>query len=207
MAADARKQALGQLLQQGQHVAQAVISQLKQQIVTLVKQAISKVQALIASIGARSTFDFNQILNDLQNTLNQIANQALGQLLGTLQGVIGGRASVDIGEIFNGFLQEIQGAVTGIGEHLLNQGLASVLGSLGSLTGSRAIGDIFSSLSEQIGAAVSAAQGALSGALTNLSALGSDILDASKPVRLPRLPRTLAKPWLRRCSPIPVTAP
>jgi hypothetical protein len=36
-------------------------------------------------------------------------------------------------------------------------------------------------LSQQIGAAVSAAQGALSGALGGLSALGSQILDASKP--------------------------
>ena len=36
-------------------------------------------------------------------------------------------------------------------------------------------------LSQQIGSAVTAAQGALSGALGNLSALGSSILDASKP--------------------------
>ena len=40
---------------------------------------------------------------------------------------------------------------------------------------------LFVALSEQIGAAVSAAQGALSGAIGSLSALGSDILDASKP--------------------------
>ena len=90
MAADARKQALGQLLQQGQHVAQAVFTQLKQQIVTLVKQAIGKIQALIASIGARSSIDFNQVLTDLQNAVTQFANQALSELLGSLQGIIGG---------------------------------------------------------------------------------------------------------------------
>jgi len=36
-------------------------------------------------------------------------------------------------------------------------------------------------LSAQVGAAVTAAQGALSGALGGLSALGSQLLDASKP--------------------------
>lgn len=36
-------------------------------------------------------------------------------------------------------------------------------------------------LSSQIGSAVTAAQGALSGALGNLGAIGSNILDASKP--------------------------
>ena len=55
-----------------------------------------------------------------------------------------GRAAIDLGAIFSGFFQEIQGSLTGIGQHLLNQGLASVLGGLGSLGGSRAIGDIFS---------------------------------------------------------------
>ncbi|KAF8751603.1 hypothetical protein RhiXN_05460 [Rhizoctonia solani] len=45
----------------------------------------------------------------------------------------------------------------------------------------RAIGDIFAGLSMQIGGAVSAAQGALTGALGGLQTLGSQILDASKP--------------------------
>ena len=49
----------------------------------------------------------------------------------------------DINAIFTEFLQGIQGAVTGIGQHVLNEGLAAILGGLGSLGGSRAIGDIF----------------------------------------------------------------
>jgi hypothetical protein len=36
-------------------------------------------------------------------------------------------------------------------------------------------------LSQQIGAAVTAAQGALTGALNNLSTLGSNLVDATKP--------------------------
>ena len=108
-----------------------------------------------------------------------------------------GRASIDIGAIFSGFYAEIQGALAGIGQHFLNQGLAAVLGGIG---GSRAIGDVFAceylmgvsmpliqscpffvALSQQIAAAVAAAQGALSGTLTNLTALGSSLVDASKP--------------------------
>ena len=58
--------------------------------------------------------------------------------------MISGRASIDLGAIFGGFLTEIQSAVTGIGQHLLNQGLAAVLGGLGSLGGSRFIGDLLS---------------------------------------------------------------
>ncbi|KAF8676837.1 hypothetical protein RHS04_06244 [Rhizoctonia solani] len=45
----------------------------------------------------------------------------------------------------------------------------------------RAISDIFAGISMQIGGAVSAAQGALTGVLGGLQTLGSQILDASKP--------------------------
>lgn len=95
-----------------------------------------------------------------------------------------GRASVEFG------------AISGIGQYLLKQGLSAVFG------GSRAIGDIFAckyrsidrsrsdremrcapvlALSQQIGAVVTAAHGAVTGALNNLSALGSNLLDALKP--------------------------
>lgn len=40
---------------------------------------------------------------------------------------------------------------------------------------------LFVALQTQIGSAVTAAQGALSGALSGLSALGSNLVDASKP--------------------------
>ncbi|CAE6457459.1 unnamed protein product [Rhizoctonia solani] len=45
----------------------------------------------------------------------------------------------------------------------------------------RGVGDIFAGLSTQVGAAVSAAQGAVTGALGSLQGLASQILDASKP--------------------------
>jgi hypothetical protein len=40
---------------------------------------------------------------------------------------------------------------------------------------------LFAALSQQVGAAVAAAQGALTGALGNLSNLGANLVDASKP--------------------------
>merc|ERR1711920_67232 len=167
MAVDARGEFLNQLVQQGQVVAQGVLSQVQNQILGLVQQALGQLSALVGSIGGRFDFDFNAILN-----------QVLVQVLGSISGLIGGRASINIGEIFNGFLQQITTPLLGIGQNLLNQGLAAVLGGL---TGSRGISDIFASPSQQVSGVVSAAQSALSGALGSLSALGSNILDASKP--------------------------
>ncbi|CAE6387561.1 unnamed protein product [Rhizoctonia solani] len=46
---------------------------------------------------------------------------------------------------------------------------------------SRGVGDIFAGLSAQLGTAVTAVQGALAGAMSGLGALGSQLLDASKP--------------------------
>ena len=177
--ASAPAQIVGQIVQQGQAVAQAVIGQLQSQVSQLIQQALGQLSSLVGSLGGR--FDFSELLNQLQGVAAALAQQALGQIVGSLAGLIGGRASVDLAAIFGGFLNEITGAVTGIGQHLLNQGLAAVLGGLGSLGGSRFIGDLFSSLSSQIGAAVTAAQGALTGALGSLSSLGGNILDASKP--------------------------
>jgi len=179
MAADARNEFVGQLVQQGQAIAQAVLGQLQSQVLQIVQQAVGQLSSLVASIGGR--FDFDAVLGQLTTQLQGLANQLLGQVLGSLQGLIGGRAELNLSEIFSGFLQEVQGALTGIGQHFLNQGLAAVLGGLGSLGGSRFIGGLFDSISQQIGAAVTAAQGALTGALSNLQALGSSIIDASKP--------------------------
>jgi len=168
----------GQLLQQGQVIAQAVMGQLQQQILQLVQQAVGQLSSLVGSIGGR--FDVSAILSGLfdqfKPTLEGLATQALAQLVGGLGGIFGG-SRVDVSSIFSGFLAEIQGTLQGIFGHVLNQGLASVLGGLGG----RGIGDLFASLNAQISAAVTAAQGALGGALGNLSALGSNLLDASKP--------------------------
>ena len=159
--ASAPAQLVGQIVQQGQAVATAILGQLQQQILQLAQQAVAQISALVGSIGGR--FDFASILDQFTPLVNGLISQVLGQVLGGLSGLIGGtflsssllslsssllhprlgRASVDIGAILSGFLGDIQGALTGLGQHFLNQGLAAVLGGLGSLGGSRAIGDIF----------------------------------------------------------------
>jgi len=170
---------IGQLIQQGQAVAQAVINQLQQQILGFVQQAVGQISSLVGSIGGR--FDFlNDILANFKPILEQLAGQALGQLLGGLQGLIGGRALENIPSILGDFWASITGALSGMGQHLVNQGLGAVLGGLGSL-GGRGIGDIFAGLSAQVGAAVTAAQGALVGAWSGLQGLGSNLIDATKP--------------------------
>ena len=58
-----------------------------------------------------------------------------------------GRASINLGEIFNGFLQQITTPLLGIGQHLLNQGLAAVVGGM---AGSRGFSDIFACKFRQI---------------------------------------------------------
>jgi len=174
MAADARSQLIQQLVEQGQVIAQGVFGQLQQQVLALAQQAIGQLSTLIGSFGR---FDFEAIIAQFKPLVNQYINQALAGVLGSLQGLIGGRASFDFGAIFNGLLEQVTKPLTEMGQHILNQGLAAVLGSFGS----RGIADLFAGLQQQIGTAVSAAQGALTGALSNLASLGSSILDASKP--------------------------
>jgi len=180
MASNAHSQFLGQLAQQGQIVAQTVLGQLQQQILGLVGQAVGQLSSLVASIG-RFDFDFSGIVDQFKPIVTGLINQALTQVLGGLQGLIGGRASINLGAIFNEFLQQITHPITQIGQHLINQGLASVIGGLGSLGGSRGISDIIAALQQQIGAAVTNAQTVISGAVGNISALGSSIFDATKP--------------------------
>ncbi|CAF1059548.1 unnamed protein product [Rotaria sordida] len=126
--------------------------------------------------GSMASSDRDQFFGQLVQEGQVMANTVFTYL----QNQIFGRASVDLGAIFSGFLSEISGAVQGLGQHFLNQGLAAVLGGLGSL-GGRSFGEMFAGLSQQIGAAVSAAQGMLQGVVGGLSALGSNLLDASKP--------------------------
>jgi len=179
MASDARGELLGQLVGQGQAIAQVVIQQLQQQILGFVQQAFGQLTSLVGSIGGR--FDIAGLFNQFKPLLDQLAGQALAQILGGLSGLIGGRAENNIGSILSAFLAQIQGQVVSIGQQLLNQGLGAVLGGLGSLGGSRGFGDILAALQGHISTAVTAAQGALGGALGNLSALGSSLIDASKP--------------------------
>jgi hypothetical protein len=181
MASDARGELLGQLVGQGQAIAQVVISQLQQQILGFVQQAIGQITSLVGSIGGRFDFNIAALFDQFKPMLDQLAGQALTQILGGLSGLIGGRAENNIGSILSQFLAQIQGTVTSIGQQLLNQGLGAVLGGLGSLGGSRGFGDILAALQGHISTAVTAAQGALGGALGNLSTLGSSLIDASKP--------------------------
>jgi len=181
MASDARNQFFNQLVQQGQAVAGTVLSQLQQQILGLVQQAVGQLSSLVGSIGGRFDFNFNAIVDQFKPLLSGLINQALGQVLGGLSGLIGGRASIDIGAIFSGFLQQVTGPIVQIGQQFLNQGLASVLGALGNLGGARGLNDIWTALQQQVAGVVSGAQAALTGALGSITALGSNILDASKP--------------------------
>jgi hypothetical protein len=178
MAANPTGELVQNLLQQGQTAIQSIVNTVQTQVLGLVQQALGQLSAIVGTIGGRFDLNFNELLANFQSALNQLANQAVGSLLGGLSSLIGGNGRVDVVAIFNDFLASISGAVTGLGQHLLNQGLGAVLGGLG---GSRAIGDIFASLSQQIGAAVTAAQGAFNGVVGSLASLGSGLLDASKP--------------------------
>ncbi|CAF1186904.1 unnamed protein product [Rotaria sordida] len=179
MASNVHNQFIGQLVQEGQVMANTVFDFLQKQILGLVQHAFGELSSLVASIG-RFDINFNAILDHFKPLLAGLANQALSVVLGSLSGLIGGRNSIDFGAIFSNFLSEISGAVQGLGQHFLNQGLAAVLGGLGGL-GGRNFGDIFAGLSQQIGAAVTAAQGILQGVVGNITTLGSTLLDASKP--------------------------
>jgi len=180
MASDSRAEIVSQLIGQGQTIVTAVISQLQQQIMGFVQQAIGQLTSLVGSIGGRIDLSsLTGVFGQLQALLPQIGNQLLSQLLGGLTGLISGGACIDISAIFGEFLASIQGSLAGIGSSLLNQGLGAVLGGLG---GSRALfGDIFATLQGHISTAVGAAQGAIGGALSSLSGLGASLIDSGKP--------------------------
>ncbi|CAM2715980.1 unnamed protein product [Rotaria socialis] len=165
--------------QQGQGIIQSVLANLQQTLMGLLSNGVGQLTTLIGSIGGRFDIDFNQIFSQLTSSLPTLVNSLLAQLVGSLPSLLSGIRALDIGAIFGDFWNQISGSVAGIGQHLLNQGLSAVLGSLSG--GSRAFGDFWSSLTEQLSGAVSVAQGAIQGALGNLAAIGSGIIDASKP--------------------------
>ncbi|CAF3303685.1 unnamed protein product [Rotaria sp. Silwood2] len=180
MASDARSQFVDQLVQEGQAIASTVLTHLQQQILGLVQQTFGQLSSLVASLGRFDLgFDVNSIINQFKPMLAGFVNQTLVSVLGSLQGLLG-RASFDFGAIFDSLLEQVLPAIQGIGQHVLNQGLSAVLGSLGSL-GGRGFSDILSALQAQISNAVTIAQSALTGAVSNIASLGSNLLDASKP--------------------------
>jgi len=179
--ADQRLAIVDQLLHEGQAMAQSILGLVQQQILSLAQQATQQLQSLINGLGRG--FDVSGLLAaflpQIQSILNGVLAQAMESLGGifNLQNIIGGRAEFSLAAIFNQFLEQIAPAITGLGEHFLNQGLSAVLGAIGG----RAFADIFAGLSAQIAAVVSAGQSALSGVVSNLTSVVSGVLDASKP--------------------------
>jgi hypothetical protein len=87
MASDSRAAIVDQLIGQGQTIIQAVVSQLQQQIMGFVQQAIGQITSLVGSAGR---FDLSSLFNQFQPLLTQLAGQALNQLMGGLTGLISG---------------------------------------------------------------------------------------------------------------------
>jgi len=171
--ANPMKPLVDQLIQQGHAAAQTVVSLLQQQILALAQQAVNQLNNLV---GGRL-----DVLALLQPLLNQLTGHLQGLLAGVLQSItssIGGRAELNLSTLFNDFLASITPAITGLGQHFLNQGLSAVLGAIGGRAG---FGDIFANLSAQIAGLVGTAQETLAGVLGNIQQLGSSLLDASKP--------------------------
>ncbi|CAF2484320.1 unnamed protein product [Rotaria sp. Silwood2] len=181
MAADARLQAFEGIIAQGQAMLTSILAQVQTQFVGLAQQALGQLQSLVSSLGGRFDFDFQNVLKPLLALLNGGANNVLQQLTGALAGLLTGRALPNIGAIFTEFYNQVAPAITGLGQHFLNQGLSAVLGALGSLGGARAIGDLFAGLSQQFSNMLQTAQGAVSGIVGSLQTIGSNLLDASKP--------------------------
>jgi hypothetical protein len=92
MATSTPAELVGQLVQQGQAVAQGVLGQLQQQVLSLVQQAFGQASSLVGSIGGR--FDFDSLVGQFTPLVNGLINQALSQVLGSLSGLIGGKCSI-----------------------------------------------------------------------------------------------------------------
>jgi len=179
-------QAVDQLLTHAHAAAQNVLVQLQQRVTDLAQGAMSKIESLVGSFGGRFDFNLGNIKDELIGQIQQLFGSLLGGVLGGLQGAIGGgRGISDISEFFRNFIDSISGHVTEMGKHVMNQGLASVIGGLGSFGGSRSIGEIWSSLTQQITSAALNAHGAIkeivSTTSNNLTQLGANLLDSAKP--------------------------
>ena len=87
MASSTNAQLIGQIVQQGQAVAQAVVGQLQQQILTLVQSAVGQLSTLVGSLG-RFNFDFNGMLGQFQSTINGLVEHVLGAVIAGGLGLI-----------------------------------------------------------------------------------------------------------------------
>ncbi|CAF3971279.1 unnamed protein product [Rotaria sp. Silwood1] len=171
--ADARLQGFQDIVVQAENLLSSIVGQLQTQVSGLVQQVFGQLQSVVSSLGAR--FDFSQLLQPVLAIVAAQAQQLLGHVTAGLAGLIGGRGAFDqVGAIFNDFVSGVLPALQGLGQHFLNQGLSAVLGAIG---GARFIGG----LTEQFQNVVAIAQGAVQGVVGNLSQIGAQILDASKP--------------------------
>jgi len=176
-ATDARMAIFDTLFQQVQQMGATIMNILAQQVMELAHQASLQLQQIAGSMGR---FDLMAMISPMLNQLLSGLTQQVAGLLGNLNlsSIFGGRININIGAIFQDFLAQITPAITGMGQHFLNQGLSAVLGAIG---GGRIFGDLLSSLSSQISGLVGQAQGMLSGILGNVQGLVGQVIDASKP--------------------------
>jgi len=177
MATESRLAIFDSLFQQAQQMGATILNILSQQVLELAHQASLQLQQIAGSMGR---FDLMAVLSPMLNQLLSGLTQQVAGLLGGLNlgSIFGGRVSINIGQIFQDFLAQVTPAITGLGQHFLNQGLSAVLGAIG---GGRIFGDLLSGLSAQISGLVSTAQNALTGIVGNITSLAGQVLDASKP--------------------------
>ncbi|CAF0823473.1 unnamed protein product [Didymodactylos carnosus] len=177
--ADQRLAILDQAIGQAQQFAQSILGLVQQQLLALAQQATQQLQNLVSGLGNGRAFDFSQILSLVQPMIQQFISQITGSLgsIFNLSSILGGRAGLNLGQIFGDFWSTIAPAITGLGQHFLDQGLSAVLGAIGS----RGFGDIFANLSQQFSSILSAGQLAISNVVDNITGVVSGVLDASKP--------------------------
>jgi phage-related protein len=178
-ATDARMAIFDNLFQQVQQMGATIMNILSQQVLELAHQASQQLQQIAGSMGGRAFDLMSMIQPMLQQLLSGLQSQVVG-LLGNLNlaSILGGRININLGAIFQDFYNQIAPAITGLGQHFLNQGLSAVLGAIG---GGRIFGDLLSGLSAQIASLVSGAQNVLTSIVGNVTSLAGQVVDASKP--------------------------
>jgi len=178
MATEGRLAIFDSLLQQAQQMGATILSMLSQEVMSLAQQVAQQMQTIAAAIGGRVSFDIMQFITPLLNNLLAQGMQLLSGL--NLASILGGRANIDFGAIFSAFYDQVAPAITGLGQHFLNQGLSAVLGAIGGI-GGRGFGDLFAGIGAQFATLLNGAQNALTGVVSNITNLAGQVLDASKP--------------------------
>ncbi|CAF0808721.1 unnamed protein product, partial [Didymodactylos carnosus] len=131
--ADQRLAILDQAIAQAQQFAGSILGLVQQQLLALAQQATQQLQNLVSGLGNGRAFDFSSILTLVQPMIQQFISQITGSLgsIFNLSSILGGRAGLNLGQIFGDFWNTIGPAITGLGQHFLDQGLSAVLGAIG----------------------------------------------------------------------------